>query len=249
MIKKIIKKLAYGPCASSESYINYLRRKGVVIGDGCVFYGPRSSYVDVQYPWMITIGNNVQVTNGVMILTHDYAWSVLKRIQQNDNISGAILGASGEVKIGNNVFIGINSIICRNVCIGDNVIIGAGSVVVKDCLDNGVYCGNPAKRIMSIEDYYKKRKELQLSEAKKLAENYFSRYNKIPDKDVFHEYFMLFSSVEDIKSYPIFDNKMKLCGNYEESTEYVRQNQPLFADFDEFITYCFTNGSPDSMTK
>ena len=70
---------------------------------------------------------------------------------------GGILGASGEVAIGNNVFIGMNTIILRGVHIGDNVVIGAGSVVSKDCAENGVYAGSPAKFIMSINDYYEKR--------------------------------------------------------------------------------------------
>ena len=76
-----------------------------------------------------------------------------------------MFGASGRVEIGNNVFIGMNSIICRNVSIGENVIIGAGSVVTKDCQPNSVYVGNPARRISSIEDFINKRTVLQNCEA------------------------------------------------------------------------------------
>lgn len=46
---------------------------------------------------------HVRITEGVKILTHDYAWAVLK------TETGAILGASGTVKIGDNVFIGMNT--------------------------------------------------------------------------------------------------------------------------------------------
>lgn len=52
-----------------------------------------------------------------------------------------ILGASGIVEIGNNVFIGMNTIIERNVKIGDNVVVGAGSLVTKDCESDSVYAG------------------------------------------------------------------------------------------------------------
>ena len=83
---------------------------------------------------MITIGNHVRITEGVKILTHDYAWAVLK------TETGAILGASGTVKIGDNVFIGMNTVITRNVEIGNNVIIGAGSVVTSSCNQNSVVC-------------------------------------------------------------------------------------------------------------
>lgn len=68
-----------------------------------------------------------------MILTHDYSWSVLKRNPRKEK-QGQILSAIGPVTIGNNVFIGINSVITRNVTIGDNIIIGTGSIVTKKLL-------------------------------------------------------------------------------------------------------------------
>ena len=58
--------------------------------------------------------------------------------------------------IGNNVFIGADSIVLCNTKIGDNVIVGAGSVVTNDLPSNGVYAGNPAKYIYSFEEYKKK---------------------------------------------------------------------------------------------
>lgn len=85
MFKKIIKKLVYGHKASSEAYIEYLRGIGVAIGEGCKFFAPMKSLVDEQYPWMITIGDNVQITEGVKILTHDYSWSVLKTLKSKKN--------------------------------------------------------------------------------------------------------------------------------------------------------------------
>ena len=78
---------------------------------------------------MISIGNHVRITEGVKILTHDYSWSVLKGLKNDQG--GAILGSSGHVVIGDNVFIGMNTIITRNVKVGNNVIIGVGSVVQK----------------------------------------------------------------------------------------------------------------------
>ena len=52
-----------------------------------------------------------------------------------------------EVNIGNNVWIGGNSVICPGVTIGDNVVIGAGSVVTKDIPDWSVAAGNPCRVI------------------------------------------------------------------------------------------------------
>tara|TARA_B110000503_G_scaffold72285_1_gene111814 strand:- start:1009 stop:1188 length:180 start_codon:yes stop_codon:yes gene_type:complete len=47
--------------------------------------------------------------------------------------------------IGNNVWIGLNSIILKGVSVGDNTIIAAGSVVTKSFGNNLVIGGNPAK--------------------------------------------------------------------------------------------------------
>ena len=77
-VKEVLKKIAYGKRYSSETYIDYLRRIGVKIGEDCTIYVPSKTLIDEQYPWMITIGNHVRITEGVKILTHDYSWSVLK---------------------------------------------------------------------------------------------------------------------------------------------------------------------------
>jgi maltose O-acetyltransferase len=53
----------------------------------------------------------------------------------------------GEIKIGNNVWIGANCTINMGVTIGDNAIIGANSFVNKDVPANTVYAGSPAKFI------------------------------------------------------------------------------------------------------
>lgn len=57
-----------------------------------------------------------------------------------------------EVNIGNNDWIGGNSVICPGVTIGDNVVIGAGSVVTKDIPDWSVAAGNPCRVIRKITE-------------------------------------------------------------------------------------------------
>ena len=54
------------------------------------------------------------------------------------------------VVIGNDVFIGANSIVLKGVTIGDNSIIGAGSVVAKSIPAGEIWAGNPAKFIRTI---------------------------------------------------------------------------------------------------
>ena len=136
-VKEVLKKITYGKRYSSETYIDYLRKIGVKIGEDCTIYVPSKTLIDEQYPWMITIGNHVRITEGCKLLTHDYSWSVLKLYKGIEEDCGGIYGASGQVKINDNVFIGMNTVICRGVTIGSNVIIGAGSVVTKDCSSNG----------------------------------------------------------------------------------------------------------------
>lgn len=57
----------------------------------------------------------------------------------------------GEVHIGKNVFIGINTIIANAVNIGDGAVIGAGSIVTKDIPAGEVWAGNPARFIKKRE--------------------------------------------------------------------------------------------------
>ncbi len=232
-LKMLVKKMIQGDKATTETYLAHLKEIGVKIGNDVIIYSPINTLIDEQYPWLLTIGDHVRITEGVKILTHDYSWSVLK------TCSGGILGASGTVKIGNNVFIGMNSIISRNVEIGDNVIIGAGSVVTKNCEENSVYAGVPAKRIMSIDEFWTKRLENYAKEAKQLAVRYYERFGRKPDKEVFHEYFMLFETAESVAENTIFDNKLDLCGNREISLAYMKDHSARFENFDEFLRYCF----------
>lgn len=89
MITNILKKLVYGNKASSDDYIKFLKDKGVKIGQGTKFFAPMKTSIDITRPWLIEIGSNVQITEGVTILTHGYDWSVLK------GMYGEVLGSSG----------------------------------------------------------------------------------------------------------------------------------------------------------
>lgn len=68
-----------------------------------------------------------------------------------------------DVYIGDNCWIGGNTVICPGVHIGDNVVIGAGSVVTKDIPSWSLAAGNPCRVIRQITDadrkYYFKNRE------------------------------------------------------------------------------------------
>ena len=65
----------------------------------------------------------------------------------------------GRVTIGNNVFIGAESVVLPGVTIGNNVVVGANSTVTKDVPDNVVVAGTPAKVICSLDEYLAKEKQ------------------------------------------------------------------------------------------
>ena len=179
--RKIFHKIFRGGYCDNEEFIAYLRKCGIKIGSHCTFYDCNKVSIDTQNPCMLEIGDYVRITDGVQILTHDYSFSVLCSVE------GDIVGSVEKVTIGNNVFIGRNAIILKGVHIGNNVIIGAGSIVAKDCKDNSVYAGNPAKRICSIEDMYKKRKDKMLENAKQVVHCYYQRYGKAPEQSILRQ--------------------------------------------------------------
>ena len=227
-IIEVIKKRVFKERADADSYISYLRNKGMRIGERVVILRPRSLTIDETRPWLIEIGNDVQIANGVSILTHGYDWSVLK------GKYGSILGSAGKVKIGNNVFIGINSTILKGVTIGDNTIIGAGSVVSHDIPGNCVAAGNPAKVIISLDDYFLKRSQAQYDEAAELVRNNREIYNEEPDDEVLSECFWLFTN-SDRDLPDAYEEKMCLVGNREQSGERLRNHTPMFNNKEEFL--------------
>ena len=140
----------------TENYIRYTkggvalaRSKGVTVGEGCRIYARDFG----SEPFLITIGDRVTVTFGVRLITHDGStWLVRDK-------DGRRYQRYAGVTVGNDVFIGIDSIVMPGVTIGSRVVIGAGSVVTKDCADGGVYAGNPARRITDYEAFDAKIRE------------------------------------------------------------------------------------------
>ena len=238
-LKKIVRRLFGVSKPTSEDLINDLRKRGAEIGTDVVVYGVENTMLDKQNPYLLKIGNHVRIAEGTKVLTHDYAWSVLKHYSSGDIRPGAVLGAQGAVEIGSCVFIGMNSIITRGVKIGDHVVIGAGSVVTRDCPSGGVYAGNPARRIMSIEEYYHKRKSLQFEEARKIALRYRERFHAAPPKEIFDEYFMLFCSPDEAVNNAAFRKKLELLGNFDQSVSYMRENKPMFDGYEAFLNACY----------
>ena len=239
MITRWIRKALLKEKASSADFVAWMRRKGAAVGKDVSIYAPTKTEIDMTCPWLLTIGDHVRITRGVVILTHDYSWSVFKQMPDS---KGIILGAQSPVTIGNNVFIGMNAIITRGVTIGNNVVIGAGSVVTKDCESNSVYAGNPAKKIMTISEYFQKRQALQFQEARQMARQYVARFGKKPPKDAFPEYFQsMFCSAEEGAKIPKYRFQMSTGACFDDTVAYMRSHKPMFDSFEAFLEACFSD--------
>ncbi|QNK51481.1 acyltransferase [Brevibacterium sp. PAMC23299] len=120
-----------------------LIKRGLKVGGK--FSRQQGCIIDESHCWLISIGDRVTLAPRVHILAHDASTKIHLNYTK-----------IGRVTIGDNVFIGADSIILPNVIIGNNVIIGAGSIVTKDIPENSLAIGNPARIVGKTEEYVKK---------------------------------------------------------------------------------------------
>lgn len=109
----------------------------------------------------IEIGANCQFSPNVQVYDHDHDFREAGGI-------GAMKYKTSPVRIGNNVWIGANTVILRGTDIGDNCVIGAGSVV------KGVFPADSVviqKRLTEIRGGYRRLNHCNLSN-RKMVEAY-----------------------------------------------------------------------------
>ena len=92
----------------------------------------------------VKIGDNCQLAPNLSIYTAGHPIHPVSR--------NSLYEYGKEVTIGDNVWIGGNTVICPGVHIGSNTVIGAGSVVTKDIPDWCVAAGNPCRVLREITD-------------------------------------------------------------------------------------------------
>ncbi|KAF0233620.1 MAG: transferase hexapeptide repeat containing [Desulfovibrionaceae bacterium] len=94
----------------------------------------------------VIIGDNTMIAPNVTILDSDFhaLWPPETRLMKPDFESDA------DVLIGENVWIGMQSIILKGATIGKNSVIGAGSIVTGNIPENMLAAGSPARVIRSI---------------------------------------------------------------------------------------------------
>lgn len=230
-LRKIIGKLtryalrADSPFRSSATYIAFLREKGVSVGSDVFFHQLTNINIDVSRPSLITIGDKVRFTQGLTILTHDYSWFVL--LNKYDDM----VGCSGKVSIGNNVFIGFNCTILAGTVVGDNVIIGANSLVKGDVQSDSVYGGVPARRICSLRDFYTHRIKSRGGEISEYIKSLEPTYGRdIPDSLLAEEFTEFYSSETDDFDESIVRRQLK-----SRKDAVLQKNIPRFKSKSEFL--------------
>lgn len=86
----------------------------------------------------VKFGKKVMFSYGIKIRNHD-SHKIFK-IGDAEQIN-----PPGNITVGNHCWIGMDATILKNVTIEDDSIIGLGSIVTKDCPNNSIMAGNPAK--------------------------------------------------------------------------------------------------------
>lgn len=235
-IKTYINKLLHPTDYSSEAYISHLRKCGVKIGKQCYIYSPQTVKIDASRPYLLEIGDQVVFTRGVTILTHDYSHTVMRKKY------GTQHGDAKSVKIGNNVFLGIDSLILMGTTIGNNVIIGAKSVVRGTIPDNVVVAGNPARIVATLDEYHEKRKARELDCAKENVRLCIERLGRTPTiKEMGDAFAWLYlpRNEQTITQYSGFfhlsgDDHEKLVSEFMKST-------PVFESYEKFLEWAISD--------
>jgi len=119
------------------------RLRGVKIGENC-HLNPYA-LIDLMYPELVTIENNVTLGSFSMLFAHNNPTANLFLKQ------GDYPRKTGKIHIKSGAVINPGAIITLGVTIGENSIISSGSVVTQDIPDYCVVVGNPARVIKKID--------------------------------------------------------------------------------------------------
>ena len=118
----------------NKQRIFFHRARGVKIGKTKIIL--HGVHMDTLAPELISIGNNVMISNNAKLLTHDSSFHC---VNPTNKIKYS------KIIIEDNAFIGAGAIILPGVKVGKGSIVAAGSVVTKSVEKGTIVGGNPAK--------------------------------------------------------------------------------------------------------
>jgi acetyltransferase-like isoleucine patch superfamily enzyme len=121
------------------------RRNGLVYGKGCRFASVPNFGSE---PYLITIGEHVGFAGEVTFITHDGGTWVFRDQERYRKVI-----KYGRINIKDNCVIGERVILLPGVTIGPNSVISAGSVVSRNVPAGVLAAGNPAKPVITTEQY------------------------------------------------------------------------------------------------
>lgn len=147
-MRNIFKRLYERYFLSAEAYA---RRQGVTIGKECLI---ATRYWGSE-PYLITIGNRVQITADVRFYTH--GGGQVARQQYPD------FDIFGKIKVEDGAYVGACSMIMAGVTIGEGALVAAGSIVTKSVAPRTVVAGNPARQICTVDEYIEKNLKYNLN--------------------------------------------------------------------------------------
>lgn len=128
--------------------IGYSQKCSIIVGDAAILNIGNDvgiSQTAIVCQKNIEIGNNVKMGGGVKIYDTDFhSLDFFYRKTPLDDLNNK---KTAKIKIGDDVFIGADSIVLKGVTIGDRSIVGAGSLVTKNVPNDEIWAGRPAKRI------------------------------------------------------------------------------------------------------
>ena len=215
-------------CEAAQTSLLIFGGGGVKVGNNVKFRYPKHTVIDMNRPSLIEIGNNVDINDNFTIMTHDFGTYVFRNLYHD------FVASSGRVKIGSNIYFGRDVTVLKGVTIGDNCIIGLGSIVTRDIPSNSVATGVPCRVVCSIEEYYKKRRQIQVKEAIELGVSIIENLNRQPVITDFKEEWVLFLTESDMEKYPDILPQVNLrIGNIKE--EFFRQRILYFNGWEEFL--------------
>lgn len=136
----VLSNSSFNPTISANCRLIVASNAELTIGNNSGFSG-----VSLYCSKKITIGSNVICGGNVSIWDSDFHQICPDERRENLGVIH-----SKEIEIGDDVFIGANSMILKGVKIGNRSIVGAGSVVRKDIPNDEIWYGNPAQFIRKL---------------------------------------------------------------------------------------------------
>ena len=171
MLKRIINFISNIYWLQYKTPLEYAKHIGLKVGQNTWIKTRKWS----SEPFLITIGNNCQVTEDVSFHTHGGGNCIRHKCPDFD--------VFGKIVVEDWSYIGAFSHIMPGVTIGEGALVAAGSVVVKSVPPHTVVGGNPAKVICSTDEYLARNLKWNLGTKQLSTSEKIEFLKQLPDEN------------------------------------------------------------------